>query len=87
MIHGVREQRKECAKERPHEGIDRNRAVGVETITVDEIAHTLPEWYHTPQSDQRCGKNLWDPGAVGVARPCEPEQPDRKRNSAHDHWW
>lgn len=87
MVHGMCEQRKESTKERPYERVDCNCAVGVEPITIDEVAHALPKRYHTPQSNERSGEHLWNPGNFGIARPGKPEKTNWQRDCSDDHRW
>lgn len=81
----MREQREEGTRDGPDKCINRNRAVGVEPITVDQVAHALPERHHAAQADERDGENLRHPNDMRVAGPGEPEETDGQGNGADDH--
>lgn len=77
MVHGMREQGKEGSSERSDKGVDCNRTVRVEPVTIDQIAHTLPERNHTAEAKEGNRENLWYPGDVWVASPGKPEETSR----------
>lgn len=66
-------QREEGAEQRPDESINRNGAVRIKTIAIDEIAHALPERHHATETDERSREDLRDPGDVRVAGPSKPK--------------
>ena len=72
-VHCMCKQWKESARERADEGIDRDGAVGIEAIAVDEVAHSLPERHHATKSEKGDGEHLRYPRDVWIASPGEPE--------------
>lgn len=72
MVHCMRKEGEESARERPYERVYSNGAVRVEAVAVDEVAETLPERHHASEADQCNREHLWHPVDVWVTCPGEP---------------
>jgi hypothetical protein len=87
MVHSMCKQREKCTKKRPNKSVDRNGAVGIESVAVDKVTHTLPKRNHTSQADEGSRKNLWYPCNVWVTCPRKPKEAYWKCYGANDHGW
>lgn len=54
MIHRRRKERKDCTANGSQESIDRDGAIRIEAIAIDNVIHALPEGHEASRADECC---------------------------------